>query len=739
MTSIPTPRTAGPAAPRAAAVSGGPAQSIMPAIDPVKLAKKYKWLLICSAIVGLGLGVAGHYTLRWLYPIWTPFALYECFPMEDKLGAPGATTSFGKDELEKFMATQVQYMMSDSVIDKAVNDPRLTKEAPQWCKPFYASGGLFDATEAARELKKKLGSGVLGESNLVKLSFSSKYKDDATAIVKLVGSIYLDDRKTITGGDFADRKKIISETITATNSEIGKLQDRKQRMLLEQSVDSLDQQMSSVAANMRNLQEKLVETRADKESLQVQLSQMEQELQSPVGISYPDDIRKKVDEDPTILRIKDEKNALESQLTAMRKQFGPTHRDILKLVALLEAKNQNLASEQEKLLRQYFAAKLDLVRMSVHSLEATEADAAKKLADEKTKAIELTQTISKIKDIDAEIMRLTESKNKLGDDLKTVEILSGGRREARVVLVQPARTPKTMSFPKLYIMIPAGIFSLLGLVGGSIILFELIDQRVKSPSDIAMIPRTKVLGIVPHAAEDPAAPPKVETVFRDQPGGVLAEHFRQLRGQVVKRMQQGGHKSLLVMSGMPGSGATSVVCNLGAALASADYKVLIVDANIRRPGIHRVLGLKEAPGLADVLSGKAKFADAIQKTDIENLSALTVGTASLRIFEQLTTAPKGELLRLAGEQFDYILIDVAPASIAGDAMAVANRCDASLLVVRAFGEKRGMVSRLRNDLGETRAEFLGVVVNAVRSSAGGYLKSNIQATHQYQSSQESAA
>ena len=75
----------------------------------------------------------------------------------------------------------------------------------------------------------------------------------------------------------------------------------------------------------------------------------------------------------------------------------------------------------------------------------------------------------------------------------------------------------------------------------------------------------------------------------------------------------------------------------------------------------------------------------------------------------------------------------------GDALAVANRCDATLLVVRAFGEKRGMVGRLCNELNEARAQFLGVVVNAARASAGGYLKGNIQASHEYHTSQSPEA
>jgi capsular exopolysaccharide synthesis family protein len=281
-------------------------------------------------------------------------------------------------------------------------------------------------------------------------------------------------------------------------------------------------------------------------------------------------------------------------------------------------------------------------------------------------------------------------------------------------------------------MIPAGGVLFLGLTMGVVLLLEIVDQRVKSPADIAMIPRTRVLGFVPHAAEDPTNPAKVETVFRDQPGGVLAESYRHLRGTILKRMQAAGHKSLVCMSGMPGSGSTTIVVNLAYALAAAEQRVLLIDANFRRPSVHRVLGLNEASGLAEVIAGTKNLAEVVQKTEESNLSVLSAGAPEDRKYERLTGSAMTNLLKSAAANYDIILIDVAPAMIAGDAVGLANRCDASMLVVRALGEKRGMVARLRNELSEARAEFLGVVVNAVRSSAGGYLKGNILAAHNYQ-------
>src|SRR5262249_38882675 len=151
-------------------------------------------------------------------------------------------------------------------------------------------------------------------------------------------------------------------------------------------------------------------------------------------------------------------------------------------------------------------------------------------------------------------------------------------------------------------------------------------------------------------------------------------------------------KSLVVIGGMPGSGSTSVLCNMALAWAAADKKVLIIDANFRRPGVHRVFALREGPGLADVLSGVSSE-EAIQHTSDPRLDLLSAGSREKRVFEMFSSERFSQLLAELKARYDLVLVDVAPALVASDGHAVANRTDASCLVVRALGEKRGLVGR----------------------------------------------
>jgi polysaccharide biosynthesis transport protein len=730
MTTInPTRPALSPAArPGPAPSAAGP--GVVPAIDPLKLLQKYKWILGIAAAVGVTLGTVGHFVLLYTFPIYSTSVIYECFPVETNIETIGGGHGAAKDALQSFMATEVQVLLSDRTVDRAVQDPMLQTEAPKWTSQFRARGA-FDTVAAARDLRRKLSAGSLGQSNFVRMSLWWTDPDEVAAIARVIARNYESDRNLAANREISQRKDNLLAQSNAAGESIQQLQRNRDRLLHNRNVDTLDAARSNANRQMETASAYLSQARMSRESLQVQKAQLMQELSSPVGINFSDTIRKRVDDDPEIAAQKNAINMLEARHTAMGQRLGPDHRSRSQLRQEIEGKRLVLAETTERLLRKAFDAELDGIRTAIRSLEAQELDQLTALEEARQKQIELTQIISQVKDIDREIERLNMTRANFNDALKNLEVTTAGRGQSRIMLYQDAQRPREVRFPKLYLLAPAGLILALGLVGGLILLVEVIDQRVKSPADIAMIPRTRVLGLVAHASEDPANPAKIETVFRDQPGGVLAEHYRQLRGSVLKRMQQGGHKSLVVMSGMPGSGATTIVANLALALAAAEHRVLLVDANFRRPGLHRVLGVSEGPGLADVLAGSRPLQDSIQHTENDRLHVLTAGSPDNRMFERLGTQAMGDLLRESAGQYDIVLIDVAPAMVSGDALSVANRADASLLVVRAMGEKRGMVARLRNELDDARADFLGVLVNAARSSAGGYLRGNILATHQY--------
>lgn len=735
MTTMPMTRPSAPPGARSGpSPFQGPAAGVV-AVDPIKLGRKYKWFLGAALAGGVALGVGGHYLLMAVFPVYTAEVVWECYPQDKSIGDLGSDSTT-TEELDKFMGTQAQIMMANAVIDGAVTDPAMERNAPQWYARFV-KGGQFNQVAASKSLDRRLRASIVGDTQLIRLSYWSTDREDAAAVVNIIADAYERNRSAAVNRIQAKRRDLLSRVIADIKANVDSLQKDRVRLIETNKVESLDEQINQVQAQISELSERLVAVRTTLEAYGSQLTEMRAQLESKSGIVYDDDIRAAVEQDPVLQRLHTTRNELDAELVSMRlRGIGPQHMDYKAVDSRRQGIEQSYQEEREKMLRREFDSQLETMAKTVSAGRAQEADLISKLEDEQRRGTELSKARAEIEDIKKEIANLNEAKTKQADKLYDLTALGKLDTAARILKLQNAETPRDVTFPKLYIMIPAGIVLVMGLAVGVILLIEVVDQRVKGPMDIQMISRTRMLGMIPHAAEDPSAPARVETVFRDQPNGVLAESFRQLRAGLYTQLARKEHKSLLIVSGMPGSGASTAVINLAYALAASEHRVLIIDANFRRPTITKTLGLQDAPGVADIIANGHTLATAVQATDNAGVSVLAAGSPQHRKVERLATPGMTSLLRQAEKSYDVVLIDAAPAVVSGDALALANRCDATVLVVKAMQEKRGLVARLRGELGECKADFLGVIINGVRSSAGGYLRGNIRAANEYRTANE---
>lgn len=719
---------------------GGAAPTAAPsafgAIDPIKLLNKYKWVLVVAAIVGAGLGVAAHLVLRVAYPQWRPAAIFNCTPAVAK--ADDLAPIANDQEMLRFMATEVRQMTSDDVYRRTVEDPQFVTQAPKWAAYYKttdpATGQeVFDSIEAAKDLEDYVTARMIPQTTLIELSMKGTDKFETTAILGLVRQKYMQALLERSRTGFEERQQTLRASLSRIDQEITTLASQRASIIQTQGVDSINDQMNSERANLQTINQKLVEVTQDLDAARAQSQIMQEELNSPAGITYGDDLRQRVDREPLMLEIKAEISRIENeQQMLLNMGIGRDHRSYQQLEARLVGARSNMDETRKDLLRKAFDADLDQMRRGLAQLEAQQRTLDQNATQKRVRLTDLTRISGQLQDIERQIEGAQANRAEVSKQLSEIQSLSTIAASNRVLLVQTERPPPEMAFPQWRLLIPAGVVSVLGLVTGIVFLRELVDQRVKGPADITILPRTRLLGWIPDAAEDPAGAGAAETAFRDRGKGVVAESFRQVRGTLLKRITVADQRTVLVMGGLPGSGATTVVANLALSLASADRRVLIIDANFRRPAMHRVFGLQESPGLADILGAQRALGDVVQATSVANLDILTAGSKEHRIFERLSTLAMGELLAQVRSKYDVIFVDVAPAIVAGDGQALAQKCDASILVVRAMSEKRGMVNRIKNELTDARGEFLGVIVNAVRASAGGYMKGNMKVSHEYQ-------
>ena len=195
-------------------------------------------------------------------------------------------------------------------------------------------------------------------------------------------------------------------------------------------------------------------------------------------------------------------------------------------------------------------------------------------------------------------------------------------------------------------------------------------------------------------------------------------------------MERCGYQMLLLAGGLPGAGTTTAATNVAATASAAGKRVLVIDANFRRPHLASALGGQDEPGLGDVLAGMATC-DMVIHEDEEGVSVMGPGRAANRVVERLSNGVFDEMLADLRSRFDLVVFDAAPAVVAGDALVLASKVDAAVLVVRAHQEQRGLVARLVHQLTDARCDLLGVVLNRARGTSGGYFKKNYATMAKY--------
>lgn len=719
----PTPMTA---AKRAPSSTSGAAASPLAVIDPMKLLQQYYPWLVAAGVVGIMVGVGAFMVLKRTYPVWESDVMYEISPVAQESTDPMGNDG-NREGMEAYMNTMVKLASSNSILGKAIEEKAVRDT--KWAEQFKDASGNIDAVEALKDLRDIVRARVVSDTNIMMLTVGTREKDDAPNIARSISDVFLDDTGSRSGRDMRQLIEQFEDVVKTLGKDIEQIDSRTEALLSKQALTALQQDKTVAYSEVNSLQPTLVRMRENLESTKQQLESYTEMLNNPSGPQFPEIIREEVERKPIVMSHDSTISAIKSSLRAMRESFGEKHREVQLLVTRLNAEQAERDSMVSKQMLETFATIVENLDNSKRNQEASLEEMQERLRAAAAELEDTTKALKQYEDWASERLQKVEKKSERERNVSEMRLLLA--RGSRIKVLQQAQIPDSLAFPKLIPCVALSVFLFGGLTAGIIALKELREQRIRGPQDVALIPRTRVLGLIPELSMDPSSPEKMELACRDRPRGVIADSVRQLRGVLCKEMHARGLRSVMIVGGLPGSGASSLISNLAFNAAATDLRVLVIDANLRRPALHTIFGVSEAPGLADVLTGNATLNDAVRSTSAPNVSILACGSRDTSVYERYTTLAMSAIFRDLKERFDLILVDSTPGVVAGDALAIASHCDAVVLVVRALSEKRGLVARLRNQLGETGAEFLGVVVNAVKPSAGGYFKRNYQVAHEY--------
>jgi polysaccharide biosynthesis transport protein len=305
--------------------------------------------------------------------------------------------------------------------------------------------------------------------------------------------------------------------------------------------------------------------------------------------------------------------------------------------------------------------------------------------------------------------------------------VEAGLESLEIDIVDPALPPAAPTMqPKSTILLIALIVSLLiGIVIS--FLLESLDTGLRSISEIESISQLPSLAVVPKTKRSSAEQnPKFTTAQRNiavltSPKSQFAESLRSLRTSLLLSTTGRPPRFILFTSSTPSEGKTTIASNMACVLAQGDTRVLLIDADLRRPNVHPRFGLSAKIGLSTLLTGGTTFAQSVQQiAESPNLDILASGPVPPFPAELLSSDAMQALLAECAQLYDYVVIDSPPILSVTDGVILARKCDAVALVVRQGTASKHIVRRARDLLIRAGAPITGIVLNAVDLSSPEY-------------------
>jgi capsular exopolysaccharide synthesis family protein len=282
-------------------------------------------------------------------------------------------------------------------------------------------------------------------------------------------------------------------------------------------------------------------------------------------------------------------------------------------------------------------------------------------------------------------------------------------KAGNIRIIDPAETPRGPVSPNTFNNLLLGLLGGLALAVGLAFAFEYGDDRIKNPDELKKSLGLPFLGMVPALFDKSITTPLITAGTPN----LFGESFRSIRTNVLFSSADEGSRLVVVTSSAPGEGKTAVSTNLALALAQSGHRVLLIDADMRKPRVHEVFSQPLAPGLSNLLVGDKQVSEAIKESPQQGLWMMPAGTFPPNPAELLGSKKFKDLTVFLQQYFDWVIIDTPPVMAVTDASIAANLAHGVLFVVGAEMTSKRVAQRAVEQLEMSQARFLGAVLNRV--------------------------
>ena len=615
----------------------------------------------------------------------------------------------------EYYQTQVEILKSNELSRKVIQKLELTKHVdfdmrqdsaqPWWPTQWFKSKVPPNNDDVLKTALKRLGDDLqiqpVRNSQLVQISFTAYDRELSARVPNMLAELYIESdleaRVAMTQKASAWLTERMGDLRKKLESSEKSLQDYRER---ERIVDAKGLVLSGASRALEDATSNLVSVRAKRAEAEALYNQVQSvKLGRAAGgyESIPAVLRH-----PTVQRLKESEGDAERKLADASKRYGPEHPKMLQANAELAAARENVKRQIESVVsgvtKEYEIAK------------ANEQAIERALGQSKAEIQGLNRKEFQLGVLEREAQANKQLFDMFGNRAKETNV--GGELQSTVArVIDPATVPNYAYAPKKPQIV--GIAAVIALLIGMMLslLLDRLSNTINTAGEVESRLGLPMLGYLQKITGLNKKSTKSEMAFLTDNQSMFSESIRTLRTSVLMSALDTPKKVIVITSSVPEEGKTTVSFNLACALAQVK-RVLLIDADLRRPKIGRLIGReKDAPGLSHLVSGVATASECVVKHEQGGFHILTAGFVPPNPLELLSSEKFAEMLEKLRDTFDVVLIDSPPVQLVSDAVVLSQLASTVIYVVKADSTPYPLARSGIRRLAMGNAPLLGVVLN----------------------------
>ncbi len=616
-----------------------------------------------------------------------------------------------------FYQTQYELLKSRALAERVADELNLagridTLTPPSWWErvtgllrpdPADEEGDVDEATRAG-ELRAAAGFVRAGteiepvrNSQLVRIHFDSQVPELSARVANALAEGFIASQIERRFGASSYARNYLEDQLAEMKGRL----EQSERALVEfaqqEGLVNTGDGQSLAGQNLSELNAQLASVQAQRIAAQSRAAQ----ATASNGAALPADMLA----NSIIRTLQQQRAQLQAEYQEQLQVFKPEYPAMQQLQGQIDALDQSISKE------------LAAIRASVQSeyaaAQAQEAMLVAKIDELRNQTLNVDQRSIRYNILKREVDTNRELYDGLLQRFKEIGV-AGGVTANNIAVVDRAQVPQGRYKPSLSRNLALGL--VLGLMLGVLLalLLEFLDDTLKTPDDVEQRLRVPLLGIIPKLGKE-----SPQEAFVD-PRSAFAEAYRSVRTALQFSTDQGVPRVLLVTSPVPAEGKSTTALTLARNFAQLGKRVLLIEADLRNPSLHRALGMRGENGLSSLLAGSAGPSDVIIDTADERLKVILAGALPPNPAELLSGSRLVSLLAVASEKFDQVIIDGPPVLGIADAPILANAASGTLLVVQAGKTRISTAQVALKRLLSARARVIGALLTQYDAKATGY-------------------